>query len=230
MMMMMQDEPLVDARGMFVVHTMFRREFGQMPGLVRAVTAGDSTRTALVADHVALVTQALAAHHKGEDHHIWPRLRERCPTECTSLVDVMEDQHQAIHERCATVDNTAASWRDTASADTRYALAEAIGQLLMVTGAHLALEEERVVPLIEKYLTEAEYAMVAQESAAALPPDKLIIVLGMTIYEGDPEVIDTIVSHMPPEVQPVIKDMASNAYAAYAEKLYRTATPPRETD
>ena len=27
------NEPLVDARDMFAVHTMFRREFGKMPGL-----------------------------------------------------------------------------------------------------------------------------------------------------------------------------------------------------
>lgn len=223
--MTMIGEPLADARDMFVVHTMFRRELGLMPGLVRAVTAGDSTRTVLVADHVALVTEGLAAHHKGEDDHIWPRLRERCPEVCASLVDVMEDQHHAIHECFAPVEKTAESWRHTASADTRDALAEAIEQLLVVTREHLALEEERVVPLIEKYMTEGEYALAAQESAAVLPPDKLLIGFGMTIYEGDTEAIDMIVSHLPADLQPVIKDQASNAYAAYAEKLYGTATP-----
>ena len=45
--------PLADARDMFAAHTLFRREFGLMPGLVRAVAAGDTKRSALVADHVA---------------------------------------------------------------------------------------------------------------------------------------------------------------------------------
>ena len=33
----MPEESHADARDMFVVHRMFRREFGLMPGLVRAV-------------------------------------------------------------------------------------------------------------------------------------------------------------------------------------------------
>jgi hypothetical protein len=41
----------------------FRCEFGLMPGRVRAVAAGDSARAALVADHVALMSEGLAAQH-----------------------------------------------------------------------------------------------------------------------------------------------------------------------
>ena len=48
--------------------------------------------------------------------------------------------------------------RDSASADARHALAGVISQLLPAMSEHLALEEERVVPLIEKYVTQAEYA------------------------------------------------------------------------
>lgn len=50
-----------------------------------------------------------------------------------------------------------------------------------MTRDHLALEEERVVPLIEKYLTQADYLLAGQESQAVLPPDKLLIGLGMTL-------------------------------------------------
>ena len=35
---------------------MFRREFGLMPDLVRAVTPGDTQRAALVAGHIALLS------------------------------------------------------------------------------------------------------------------------------------------------------------------------------
>ena len=40
-------------------------------------------------------------------------------------------------------------------------------------------EEERVVPLIVKHITDAEYAVLAQEHAAHIPPGKLPAVLGM---------------------------------------------------
>ena len=221
------NEPLADARDMFAAHTMFRREFGLMPGLVRAVGAGDKQRSALVADHVAMVTGVLNHHHSGEDTYVWPRLRERCPEDCAALVDVMDDQHHATHNGLLRVAQAGQAWRDSASAEARHALAGAIERLLPVMNEHLALEEERVVPLIEKYVTQAEYAHVAQEQGVDVPPDKLPAVFGMFMYEADPAAIDLAVAEMPPEVQPVIRDLAPKAYAAYAEELYGTPAPPR---
>jgi hemerythrin-like domain-containing protein len=215
---------------MFVVHTMFRREFGLMPGLVRAVAAGDKQRTMLVADHVALVSKVLDLHHSGEDKQVWPRLRERGNGEIASIVGVMEEQHAGIHHGLLQVTAAVESWRDSASAQTRDALASAVGQLLPVMKEHLALEEERVVPLIEKYITAAEYALLPQEANAEVPQDKLPTIFGMIMYEGDPVVIDAMVAEMPAEIQPVLKDAAAQAYAAYAQQLYGTATPARVTD
>jgi hemerythrin-like domain-containing protein len=223
------NEPLAGARDMFAEHRMFRREFGLMPGLVRTVAAGDTQRATLVADHIALVSGLLNQHHSGEDKHIWALLWERCLEECASLVDVMEDQHHAIHTCLLQVSKAAESWRDSASADARGVLANAIDRLVTVTTEHLALEEERVVPLIEKHVAEARYAVLTRERAAYIPRDKLPAVFGLIMYYGDSAVIDMIVAEMPVEVQPAIKDLAVKAYAAYAEELYGTASPPRLT-
>jgi hypothetical protein len=214
---------------MFAAHTMFRREFGLMPGLVRAVTPGDKQRATLVADHIALMSGVLSQHHVGEDRHIWPRLRERCPQEWGSLVDVMEDQRHTIYTCLLQVRRALPPWRDSASARARGALAGAIDRLITIITEHLALEEERVVPLIVKYITDAEYGVRAQEQAAHIPPGKLPAVLGMIMYDGDPAVSDMILAEMPVEVQPAIKDLAVQAYAAYATDLYGTAAPPRAT-
>ena len=221
------NEPLADARDMFAAHTMFRREFGLMPGLVRPVAVGDTRRSALVADHIVVLSGVLNHHHSGEDKYIWPRLRERCPDDCAPLVDVMEDQHHAIHNGLLQVALAGQAWRDRGAADARDARAGAIDRLLPVMNEHLALEEDRVVPLIEKFVTQAEYGRVAQEQGAEVPPDKLPAVFGMFMYEGDPAAIDLAVADMPAEVQPVIRDLAPKAYAAYAQELYGTATPPR---
>ncbi|HYS39880.1 MAG TPA: hemerythrin domain-containing protein [Pseudonocardiaceae bacterium] len=221
--------PLADARDMFAAHTMFRREFGLMPSLVRAVTAGDRQRATLVADHIALVSGVLDHHHSGEDEHIWPRLREHCPGDCAALVDVMEEQHHAVHDGLRQVTQAREAWRDSASSDTRDALAGAIERLLPVMNEHLALEEERVVPLIEKYLLNADYARVAQEQGADVPPDKLPTVFGMFMYEADPATIDMVVAEMPAEARPVIKNLAPQAYAAYSKELHGTDMPPRVT-
>jgi hypothetical protein len=125
------------------------------------------------------------------------------------------------------VEQALAAWEDGASAGTRDAVVDAVDQLVPVMEEHLALEEERVVPLIDEYLTDAEYSRVSQEQSAEAPPEKLPAFFGMFIYETAPEVVDMVVSHMPPEVQPVIKDLGTQAYAAYAKELYGTATPAR---
>jgi hypothetical protein len=108
-------------------------------------------------------------------------------------------------------------------------LAGTIDRLLPVMNEHLALEEERVVPLIEKYVTQAEYARVAQEQGAEVPTEKLPVILGMFMYEAEPAAIDLAIAEMPAEVQPVIRVVAPKAYAAYAEELYGTPVPPRVT-
>jgi hemerythrin-like domain-containing protein len=222
------DGSLADPRDMFAGHTMFRREFGLMPGLVRAVTPGDKQRARLVADHIALVSGILSQHHMGEDRHVWPRLRERCPQECGPLAGVMEDQHHAIHTCLLQVSNALQPWRDSASARAGDALATAIDRLIAVITEHLALEEERAVPLIVRHITDAEYAVMAHEHVADIPPDKLPTVLGMIMYHGDRTVSDMILAEMPVEVQPAIKDLAVEAYAAYAMDLYGTIpTSPR---
>lgn len=220
--------PRADARDMFVVHSMFRREFGLMPGLIRAVAPGQGKRVARVADHVALMADGLAAHHEGEDRHIWPLLRERCPGACAQLMDTMESQHRAIHACFIPVDEAAGAWRRAAATEAREALAEAVERLVCVTEDHLKLEEERVVPLIEQYLTHSEYAMAARASGAAMPPEKLLIGLGMSLYGASPEAVEMIVGHVPADARPTIKDQALGAYAAYAEELYGTATPRHE--
>jgi iron-sulfur cluster repair protein YtfE (RIC family) len=90
--------PFADGRDMVAVHTMFRREFGAAPGLVRAVAAGDDQRTAVVADHIALMSDVLCVHHSAEDEHLWPLPRARGTAEIVSIVRVMEEQHEAIHK------------------------------------------------------------------------------------------------------------------------------------
>lgn len=219
------NESLADPRDMVAAHRMFRREFGLMPGLVRAVALGDTQRATLVADHIALLASVLSQHHAGEDRHIWPRLRERCPQQSGPLVDVMEDHYHAIRTHLLQVSKALQPWRDSASARAQGALAGAIDQLIAVITEHLALAEERLVPLIVNHITDAEYAVLAQENAAHIPPGKLAAVLGMIMYHREPAVSDVILAQMPVEVRPAIKDLAVRAYAAYAADLHGTAMP-----
>ncbi|MFE9189502.1 hemerythrin domain-containing protein [Micromonospora sp. NPDC007208] len=221
------DEPLADTRDMLMAHTMFRREFSLLPGLVRGVAAGDNARSQIIAEHIELVENTLHHHHTSEDKHLWPRLLERGSAEIAPVVHVMEDQHQAIADLIDEVKATLPTWRDSAAPESGEVLANALDRMVPLLVEHLNLEEERVLPLVEKYVTAAEWGGMVNEGASAAPPESLPLMFGLMAYEGDPEVIQEIVSHMPPEVRPVIEELAAQAFASYSERVHGTATPPR---
>jgi hypothetical protein len=62
---------------MYMVHTMFRREFAPLPTLVRGVASADAECADLIAEQVRLLTAVLEAHHRAEDTHLWPKLLDR---------------------------------------------------------------------------------------------------------------------------------------------------------
>jgi hemerythrin-like domain-containing protein len=225
----MKKKSSADTRDMAAVHTMFRREFGSMPELVLGVAAGDAERTAVVADHVLFVSRMLELHHAGEDEYIWPLLREHGGAEIELLMDVMECQHEDIHKARLLVDDAVRTWRASASAEDRESLVEAVQALVPRLEDHLALEEERVLPLIERHLSEAEYARLGEEGAVHTPTELLPTTVGMVIHGSAPEVVEAIVKVMPAEARPVTKEIATAAYAAYAEKVYGTGTARRVT-
>ncbi|WP_162794655.1 hemerythrin domain-containing protein [Nonomuraea lactucae] len=223
------DGPLADTREMYLVHDMFRREFGLMPALVRAVTPGDVERAGVVADHITLVTGVLHSHHRGEDDHLWPRLLERVPEEVVPVVHTMEDHHEGIARLDAELETAISAWRADAGAERGKALADVIERVNVLLVEHLGLEEERILPLAEKYVTAAEWAAMVADANSKLPMEMLPLLAGFVTYEGDPEVIEGLFSSLPPEVGVFLRQQAPQAYASHAERVHGTPTPPRAT-
>ncbi|MFE2181216.1 hemerythrin domain-containing protein [Streptomyces sp. NPDC059455] len=91
-----QNTRSADSRDMYAVHTMFRREFGALPTLIRRVTAHDGARARIVADHVALLVDLLHVHHRSEDDHCRPKLAGRGPQDVAPIVELMRSQHQVV--------------------------------------------------------------------------------------------------------------------------------------
>ena len=215
-----------DGREMVMLHDSFRREFALMPALVRGVAAGDGERAQVVAAHIAYVTTILHHHHHGEDVDVWPLLVERCPAECAPLVELMEAQHDDVARIGREIDGGLRDWAGAAEAP-RAALATALDALLPVLREHLAAEEKQVVPLMEQYITAAEWNEIVEKEAADVDPATVVLGFGMLMYEGDPEVVDAAIATMPEQVRPVIREVAAQAFAEHSLRVHGTATPPR---
>jgi hemerythrin-like domain-containing protein len=209
---------MFDRREMIMAHDMFRRELGLLPGLVARVPAGDAGRAGVISEHIGYVTGILHHHHHAEDEFLWPILAERCAAETAALVELMSGQHEEVAELGLAVDAALAGWRDGAAAPDRD------------VRNHLALEEEHVVPLLTAQVTAAEWGQALEKLAAGVPPESLAVTFGMMMYEGDPEIIDATAASMPPEVAPVIRQVAADAFAAHSQLVHGTATPPRSTE
>ena len=223
------DVPLADTRDMYMVHATFRREFGLLPSLVRAVPAGALGRAKIVADHFELLTTILTHHHHAEDVHLWPRLLDRAAHEAASVVETMESQHAMIEKLDAESVAAVGAWCATGSEASAENAAEVLDELVAALRTHMAAEETYALPLAEKYITAAEWGDMVQSTAAGIDPELMPLLLGLMMYEGDPELIDEILAGMPPEIGPMLKPLAAQAFTAHAELVYGTATPPRGT-
>ncbi|WP_433286156.1 hemerythrin domain-containing protein [Pseudonocardia sp. CA-142604] len=227
---MTTSEAHFDRREMLMPHDMFRREFTLMPRLVRDVAAGDAARAQIVADHITGVSTVLHHHHRGEDEQGWPLLLERGQAEAAPLLELMERQHKEIEDAASEVDTATRVWRASAASPDRDALAGAIDRLLPLLTGHMRTEEEHVVPLMERYITAAEWNRMVQAGSADVDPESLPLAFGMAMYEGDPEIVDAAIANMPPDARTIIRKLAVDAFAAHSERIHGTATPPRSTE
>jgi len=210
---------MADSRDMYVVHSALRREFPAAAALVRTVAADDGAAAARVADHVLLLTSLLNLHHSGEDRLVWPKLLERGPDEIAPLVETMERQHEGVHAALAAVDERAAVWRRTAAVADRDRLAAAIGAMLPPLLEHLAAEETHLLALIDKHVTDDEWAEVGQAAMAETPKSRLPMVFGMVLRDAEPEHVAGLKAVIPGPAWFVLSRLGPRAYTRYARRI-----------
>jgi len=223
------EQPHFDRSEMLMIHNMFRREFALMPRLVGAVITGEHDRAQIIGDHVQTVTDLLHQHHTHEDENIWPLLLDRCGESVAPLAGLMHGQHQQVATLLHQIDEALSSWRDAVTVESRDALADILGRLIPALKEHLSTEEDRVVPLMEQYITVAEWHP-PMGSELATDPAQFALIAGLLMYEGDPHSIDQYVAAMPADARPVIRQLAAKTFAEHSQRAHGTATPPRSTD
>lgn len=223
----MRLERHADTRETCAVHTIFRREYALMPSLVRGVSAGDEERFRIVADHLDFVNTVLHHHHRAEDKHLWPRLLDRAYDDIAPIVLMMQAQHEALETLIAEIRAQTKLWRDSAGSECAAALPGILKRMASLLNEHMDLEEQQTLPLAEKHITAAEWALMAQEGAADVPLEKHPVIFGMLMYEGDPGVVAHMLSRLPPQLRAIVTERATQAFASHCERVHGTRTPPR---
>lgn len=171
------------AEEMMIIHRVFRREVGLLPGVIRAVPAGDTARAAYVADALKGYLGGLHSHHSLEDQMVWPLLHQRAEAR-DLLLTQMERQHREIDRTVAAVAGLLPDWLSDADPHAGSKLAEALEAHQLVLLEHLDDEEKYVVPLIAEYLTVAEWDAVGRQGLAEVPRNKVLLVLGAILEDA----------------------------------------------
>ncbi len=214
----MPEDHQTDMTEMFAIHDCLRHEFARLPLTVKAAADGDANRAGVVGGHVLMMTSMLHAHHEGEDLLVWPLLEERSP-ESAALVEQMVSQHEDMVSLMDTAREQAAAWIASPGVQERAALHTTLIALEKVLLHHLAVEEQEVVPLISRDLTQEEYAAVGAHSRASMTPEELAVGLGFILQDTSAERGEAILAGMPPEGRAAFEQFGRPAFEAYAARL-----------
>ncbi len=218
-----QEATVIDTSEMNVVHVVFRREFRNLPDLVRGVAPGDTARARIVGRHVEYMFWILSHHHGAEDAALWPALSGRVPAD---LVELMEHQHRRAHEAIEAVGPVLSRWQAGAGVADRDELARRLQHLHDVLVEHLDAEEQRMLPVAATALTPEQwehFGSVARSGSIVRVP----LILGMLRYECDPERFREMMAVMPAPVRAVFLALADRSFRRFARRVYGTETPPR---
>ncbi|MEV5582633.1 hemerythrin domain-containing protein [Streptomyces parvus] len=213
------NEKMADSRDMIGAHDAMRREFGALPALIAGVPAGDARGAFFVADHVLMMIDFLHAHHTSEDDHVWPRLRERCPDDVEPLITTMDQQHAAIDDELQSLAAGGRRWRDSATASDREAVAAVAERLLPGLYEHLALEEERILPLIDRHLTQREWKATVEASLGKVRFSQRLLMLGMALHGAGEEQADLLRAAVPAVVWHAGRPIGTRLYRTHRERL-----------
>lgn len=156
-----------DMTAMYAMHDALRRELVHLARVTTRVD-GDAYRVLCTAAGWALFTTCLRAHHTAEDDMLWPALRRTLaarPDEL-ALLEVMEAEHAAIADVVAMIEDILTT--PEVGLDR---LGDLTDSLATGLAGHLKHEEDQALPLIQAFVTPAQWAHFGEVHAQRLGQD-----------------------------------------------------------
>ena len=133
----------------------------------------------------------------------------------------MQTQHDQLDALLDTARTAWDAWLAGPDAAQRASLVEALTRIEPALSEHLDLEESRILPLVERYLTEEHWARLAVESRRRLPssPRRQLVLLGILLEDADRDQRRVIYSEMPMAARLVWRSAGQRLYRRYVHRL-----------
>lgn len=146
-----------DTTMMGVVHDALRRDLGRTDDVLQTARIDDRQRGA-VADHMHWMMAFLHAHHRAEDHGLWPLLRRADP-DAAPVLDRMDADHSRIAPWIDRLVTATTRFHDDGSSGARNEFTDSLVALEEVLLPHLQREEDEAMPLASRSLTAAQWTL-----------------------------------------------------------------------
>ncbi|MCV7401766.1 hemerythrin domain-containing protein [Mycobacterium fragae] len=218
-----------DAFEMALVHSIFRKELQSAPHLVRSVRPGQRGRANRVAGHTKNVLAALHHHHMAEDELLWPKLHDRMP-QCAEDIQRMETEHEFIAKAVVGVELRLTEWIAATNSTRHFAIQSRASQMLVseiralgeLVSDHLAAEEERIVPLINENMSDAEWRAVTERGGSFLTGRNVwfgLAFVGMALEACTIDERRRFLAGMAPPQRLLVRLLARRAATSYRARL-----------
>lgn len=142
-----------DTTMMGIVHGCLRRDLERARLVLEGGPVPDARRAA-VAEHLVWTMDFLHHHHEGEDTGLYPMVRRKDPG-LAPLLDAMDAEHHTITPAMDELTTAARAWASDPTAQDR--VLAALSALRAVLDPHLRHEEEEMMPLVQRTVTEREW-------------------------------------------------------------------------
>ncbi|WP_217614993.1 hemerythrin domain-containing protein [Cellulomonas sp. GbtcB1] len=214
------DRPGCDTSDLLHIHALFRRAFGDAPGLVRGVPDGDVARMRVVAAHVREVATGLHHHHEGEDLLLWDRLEQRSPA-CALHVGLMRAQHADVAGLLRDLDAALPAWEAGAAAGARDEVARVLEELQALLVLHLGQEEDRILPTASSVLSQREWDHLHEHGMASVPRSRMLLQLGWILDAvPEPERAGWLRTNLPAPARLLWRTVGRRRFAAHRAQVY----------
>jgi Hemerythrin HHE cation binding domain len=141
----------------------------------------------------------LVIHHDHEDKLFFPALAARAGADRMHLNE-LDDQHQALDTAIRAARDKLAELADPAGDfATKHASAiHAMSAMTQLLGAHLALEEETALPLLETQMPAADYKNLEARARKATPRPQAQFLVPWVIAHASPDQRRALYRSAPP--------------------------------
>lgn len=209
---------ICDASGMAEIHRMFRAGFGEGRALIDGVAEGHVAHAEVVADHLSMLSTGLHAHHEGEDTMLWDALEQRAPG-CELHVERMKAQHAAMLVHLMALDAALPAWRKSGRETDAAAVGIALDGVNTALAEHLPDEEQHIVPVMEKVITQTEVDALSEHGRKATPKGRQFFQLGAILAAQPDGGEEWQRKHLPPPVRLMWRWFGKPKYEANRSEL-----------